>query len=153
MYDFYEITSLVFTGNCLNTIDSSSFCYAKKLKKLVIPSSVTKISQDVLGGMESVTDLYYCSLVKPNKNIFSSADNTPKTNSNLRIHVTESYDSQNFGSRNIYDRNTGDYCVDETKICSFINNTCEKKRYIITNVFMFIILHATEINEYTNTRK
>ena len=152
-YDSYQITSLIFTSNCLKTIGNSAFAYSKKLEMLVIPSSVRKVDKYAIAGLSEINDLYYCSSIPPDEDVFYCNSNEFQTNSSLRIHVTESYKSETFGTRNINDRNTGDYCVEKTTICSFINNTCSKKRDIITNVFMFIILLTTEINKYPNIRK
>ena len=152
-YDSYKITSLIFTSNCLKTIGNSAFAYSKKLEMLVIPSSVRKVGRNSLAGLNEISDLYYCSSFQPDNDVFYCDSDVDQTNSSLRIHVTESYKYNKVGTFNVTDHEVGDYCVSKTTICSFINNTCSKKRDIITNVFMFIILLTTEINEYTNTRK
>ena len=52
-YDLYAIPNIVFTSNCLKTIESASMAFAKSIHQLVLPSSLTQLSQSSLAGMEN----------------------------------------------------------------------------------------------------
>ena len=142
-YDFYKVEELLFPGYCLQTMGSGSLAYSFLIKTLIFPASFKSFDSYALGGLSSITDLYYCSTsIIDNLKVFVSNSSSPQTNADLRIHVPIGYQSTNFGGRQVTDNNVGDYCKNVEFVCDemLYLMTQTKSQFHKSLFFIFIMI-------------
>lgn len=140
LYDFYLIESLVFTSNCLVSIDHHGIMFAFKLKSLIFPPSLNTINARALAGMQVIENIYYCGTNEPNADVFvRDADTQPQINSSVEIYVSSKYKGTTFGGRTIKGIDDS-HCQPQTDICSDICLTMKKTQNYHFFLFSMIIL-------------
>ena len=148
-YDFYNLESLSFSGNCLTTIKNNVFKYGLVLKNITFPSSVVKIGSESLGSLSIIENIFYCSkneIIGDNVFFSYNSPEMPKTNSNLKIYVTSDYPSNRFGERSIDFVMTKEeqqqYCPELSSNCNFLCTImkCNDKQIIYNHYIVIVLL-------------
>lgn len=119
MYDFYQLSTLEFNGNCLKYIGYSALQYMKdQIKILTLPSSVQYIEKNNIAGMIVLEHLYYCGNHQiTGKEVFKSIDyNTPPA---LKIHTKSNYKFTNFAERKVTNKDADQYCQQIHQKCYY----------------------------------
>ena len=129
MYDFYQLSTLDFNGNCLKYVGYSALQYMKdQMKNLTLPSSVQYIEKNNIAGMTALEHLYYCGDHQITGNeVFKYSSGAYDTPTSLKIHTKSNYKYTKFAERTVTNKDADQYCQRINQRCPLdIIKSCKK---------------------------